>query len=71
MIHTEFVTGVVALCEEQHEHAQEPDTVQNGRDGSVSVRAEAVFRGEETGEVPKNKMLPYSFRYTTQFVGRY
>ena len=42
-----YHTGFVALCEEQHEHAQEPHSIQIGRDGGVPFRAEALLRGEQ------------------------
>ena len=53
-----YDTGVVALREEQHEHAQEPNTVQDGRHGSVSVRAKAVFRGERNWRGAKKCYTP-------------
>lgn len=41
------LTGFASLREEQYEHAQEPHTIQVGRDGGVPFRAEALLRGEK------------------------
>lgn len=41
-----MLAGFVALREKQHEHAQEPHTIQVGRVGGVPFRPEALLRGD-------------------------